>query len=251
MNSERYRINRNGLDLFIASLIKKHSWLPINHPTRMQLAAKLNDLSMLIRFDRITTKEIAVVSGLSDIGAVNKHGNPVPADLMMIYNREKNTEINVCALPKEIRNILVHLIDDETGKNAYHLLKDKANTIIFTPKLSNYLLTRNSHDIGSAEELTRTIIVQTYAYDGKKTAAPWLLAATIMTGLSHITTYYENNGIKALTDYKPNEIKAASVELKYLNQMLGLCGTVINESERQNIQDAIDEVKQHIKTLDK
>jgi len=143
-------------------------------------------------------------------------------------------------LPAEIQNILKN-IELRKGYSYLQYVKDNANCVLFTPQLNKTVTIMTNDDIGTTEELTRTAIVDTYNEDVPGNAKVWVLAATIITEVSHIEWYYRHNGDASMVGFKHNEANSIIVTNEFLIKLFNSCGTLLDKSEKDEIRYVISE----------
>jgi len=239
-------VMKNKIMRNIGTLYSKYSCLPLDPKLRMSITAKLVDYSRIVRGNGITVAEIRASNKNQQIGQIIKSSAIRPVSL----NDIKNGPIIITPeeLPSEIKNILENL-ELEKGRSYLKYLKENTNFILFTSQLDAAVTIMTNNDIGTAEELTRTAIVDTFNEDVSSHAKTWFLATTILTEASHIEWYYRHNGDPSLLCYEVNEANAINFTDGFLRKLLASCGTLIDKKEKNDILYVISENSKKLKKL--
>ena len=230
----------------IGSLYSKFMNLALAPKIRMSIAAKLVDYSRIIRGNGITIADLRSTNKDQDIGQMIK--TPTVGTSSIDAVRNGPIIITPDELPPEIENILKNL-ELKEGYSYLKYLKDNTNFILFTPRLDATVTIMTDNDIGTAEELTRTAIVDTYNEDASGHARIWFLATTILTEVSHIEWYYRHNGNPSMLGYDLNEANSINFVNGFLCKLLDSCGTLIDKKEKDDILYVISENSKKLKKL--
>ena len=240
IKSHKFQVLKQRIMRDIDELYAAYRKSPASSKERIAITAKLVDYSRIIRGSDISIPELRAISKNPCIGLPLKPAANRPASIKDIRNGP--LIIVPEGLPAEIQNILKN-IEMRKGYSYLQYVKDNANYVLFTPQLNKTVTIMTNNDIGTAEELTRTAIVDTYDEDPPKpgNVKTWVLATTIVAEVSHIEWYYQHNDNASLLGFKHNEANSIIVTNEFLFKLFTSCGTLIDKDERSDIFYALSE----------
>lgn len=239
-----YVIKKTELIKKIGDLYLKHEALPLGSHDRLMIKANLLDYGSIIRGSGIKLSEIRPITANNAIGSLRP--DPSNKACQMSDILQGDTEIFPNELPAEMAEIL-EKIKMEDGTSYLKYIKDNVNTMVFTRQMTKIALSMKPNEIGTAEELTRTIFIDTFDERYGKLRAAWSLCATAVTSAGHIEVYNKFNGDKEKLYYEFDERFAATREYAFLRSLLA--SGIVPQEERSHIAWELSGVEEKINGL--
>jgi len=218
-------------------------------PAKESAIIKLVNLSRLIRGSGTRISEIRAVLQDDRIGSVRVMGTMPQITLKGLRNAD--VVITPGQLPEEVKDIL-KMTKYRNGLSYFDYIKANVNLLYFTPSVDRRITIMKRNDVGTAEELTRTCIVDTsnegIMWDSDWPA--WDLAATVVTEAAHIDWYYQKNGDPFMLDYVPNEKAALIIQRDFLQNLLFANKGTLSNTEAYDVRETLKTASEQIFLLE-
>lgn len=136
-------------------------------------------------------------------------------------------------------------IEKEAGYTYFQYLKDNVHAIIFIPRIGDSLKIFSSDDYwGTAEELSKYVISDTYSEANEEPRETWELVANVIKEAAHIAYYHQpSHSGKFLGDIDTYETYAYTIQSNFLKRLLKAeqRGKIdLNSSQLKQIQNEIE-----------
>jgi hypothetical protein len=209
---------------------------PIGSSSRIGLISKLIDFQKIVRGSGLPVNEIKSTYGYQETKPLRK---PDPRLLNEI--RKGPLEITPEETPIEIKNILSK-VEMRKGYSYWQYFKENANCIIFAPKLNEVVKAVDEEYKGTDEELTRTVLIDTFWEKAGMDFEPWMLAATMITEIAHIEWFYKHNGNISLLADAPNQRNAYIAKYQFLSKLSNSPEELVEEKRRPWLRSLMENV---------
>ena len=237
--SKEYKALRNRVIKRIGEYYAQCEGSPIGSRERIGSIVKLQDFSPVTRMYDINLSDIRSISGNPDIGKITYSSGKLPVNLNAVMNRV--VEIPVEELPEEIKSILI-----KAGWWDY--VRNNINSILFAPRLNNNVKSLAVDDIGTAGELIRCALVDSFSEIRNLNRKPWDIANTLVVEAAHIELFYKYSGNKAALGYNFNERYGCAKNYAFLKDLLDLPETI---QDKQDIRSTIKFVCERMRGFNK
>jgi hypothetical protein len=220
----------------IANTYKGFNIYPAGSNNRIKLVATLINLMKAVKDTDIP---IAEVKSWVDFRPKQNAKN-INKDLISLSKvRSGMVEITPENLPAEINGILMTKKDD-TDETYLDYLEKNVNALLFTSQLCKVVKMFSDNSwVGTTDELSRTIIVDTFSEKGKTAIEPWSLAATLVHEAAHIEWFHKQENSPEFQHLGYTEEYAYITECNFLKRILSDPRFTLNAAQRSDITKRI------------
>ena len=212
-DENKYKIAKEQVIVRIGGLYTRSLQAPAGTRSRITLIAKLINFQRLVRGSGLPVSKIKPAFEHQTSKHLEKLSSRTLSEI-----RKGPLEITPEELPTEIKN-LFSKTEIRKGYSYWQYVKEHANFIIFAPKLNEIVKTTDEEYKGTVEELTKTLLIDTFWEKAGMDFKPWMLAATIIDETAHIEWYYEHSGNIFLLGDAPNERNSYITKYQFLSKL--------------------------------
>lgn len=185
---------------------------------------------------------VAEVKSRIHIQRVRHSKNGGGDKISMMGLRRGLIEIAPVNLPADITQFLL-INKDGSGQTYFDYLGKNANTIFFTHRLDETVkMFPGNQWRGVSDELSRTIIVDTFSESTNAEAENWLLAATLIHEAAHVEWFHKYEKNPSMQHLRYAEENALAVERNFLKKILDVSRSVINDAQKARIAERIEKI---------
>lgn len=216
VNPQNYEQSLQNIFEHLAKLIDRLQNQSFPGGGKFLLIGRLINFQVFFKNERISLSQIK-----KSVKIIPPSESITPKSLGTIWTSP--TEISISGIKelvqkdKAARKLFEYLsLEKEKGYSYFEYLLNHTNSIVFLPHLKDHIKRCNSQSLGTAEELSKTIIVDTDDERGLGPRNMWDMVSTLIHEAAHIEYYQRYLGS---IDEPAYERYACETQLKFLKTL--------------------------------